>query len=1287
MHPVKRSIAMAAYPKTKKLAPSRAKAITGGHKEITGFIPKIQDIEANVAKEEKAAEALNAKVDKVGLEVMTLLEGVALEEPKSVYNLQVIAREKKDDYLDAAALMKGLATVEKKRAKLVKSKKFDYEKTRMASMEAEEEYDHKELDSRAITWTNYLTVDKARHRQQRGMDDKQIEIARRLFFQKELNKAKDAEKNLGKIADARVSEAKKAVNAAMANDEKKMLLQALKAAKLKAAETKEKKASHDRERKMKTEAKEAEQKENAKKGNSTNSTKKAIDPDAILEAAEEATEAAQEEAAENAKAGGDARESMRAVERAEKSFERNGKAQVIAAAAITAEDTARKAQLKLQRAMDLNGRLAKKHDAGLVQAKVRAAGEEYIGRKAGSAMVKVQAWVQTTELDKSDQDRLLARTKDTFDKKKKAFLRLREEQTVAENKVRASQYAVIDSTQASRDARTAMMKASVERRKAWRAAYKAGSAAKMLGEVGVELGRVALENEQRARSIIDEANQVMKAASGKLQDKQKKLLEAKKLHKDAIAKKDHDYKMAALNSIATMKGAVAAHGEAHKAVTTMVEAMKKEAAAIQGKASALRTAIKTMGGADAEELAASKRAEKTTVGMRLSRVAWRKTLAILKKATEELTEAKMVAANKKKRRARAEWIMGRSKFRMRQRQRYRLLAMQEKKKWVGNLNGEVAYGKACAKSTTNAMGVHAMLKKKGEPQWKKAKDTQKAAVTALKMITDEEKSVNNICAKAGSIRLSDLLQMRKKWALLYFEDAKLQTGAWTVLVKSTEQPVLDAKARETLATKALKVEIKQAEKNVAEVAEMSAAAKLVHAKALMKEEMFRKDAAFAGEQWDTTKAEIKKMDATFAFTEAARTKSTLKALFGRVESMWQRGNAKEVRDPKAARYVETARFKRIIAMWDRDGAPIGPGSVDAWMNDFQGFLERRSFGASSGKLPNCLKSAVRNRCSQQCQKTGAMIQCSNGVLSRACSFGMVMRVRFEVKDVMRASSDYWVCRCNSGVMQYTTQEKWKVVRKKEKLLQVNYTPEDIDFSRRLHENELLPDKHTHCFRDFVPWLKTKADYVKKPCAETPAELKLEEYNAPEFKVGKFSKAKEAVLWQLQGLRKRTDCIEEANKDKKKHPFAALEALALSEGDAKAEETYNSVRKQWYEKCVSAPVLPLPAKGTYPGSTDSAVDIYTMKYTNAVSLNPKKWPRASVRMKSKLASQKAAAEKEEASWEKNKAVFEKAYSSEAKRRDDEKKAALKAQAKVTTPLVLPWMAQPIGVAKKPAPKEL
>ena len=123
--------------------------------------------------------------------------------------------------------------------------------------------------------------------------------------------------------------------------------------------------------------------------------------------------------------------------------------------------------------------------------------------------------------------------------------------------------------------------------------------------------------------------------------------------------------------------------------------------------------------------------------------------------------------------------------------------------------------------------------------------------------------------------------------------------------------------------------------------------------------------------------------------------------------------------------------------------------------------------------------------------------------------------------------------------------------------------------------------------------------------------------------------------------------------------------------------------------MKAPVLPLPAKGTYPGSTDSSVDIFTMKFSNAVSLDPSKWPKASLKMKNKLAGQKAAAEKEEASWLENKKVFAKAYGTEVKRREDEKKAALKAQAaNKGVPLVLPWMAKPAGsTPKKPAPKEL
>ena len=125
---MKQSIAMAAYPKTKPLAPSRSKAITEKHKLITGFIPKITEIESKAVKEEAAAEKLGKEIDSVGNKVMGILAHQHLQEPKSVYNLQVIAREKKDDFVDAKALMKGLGAVEKKRAKRVKDKKIAYEK-------------------------------------------------------------------------------------------------------------------------------------------------------------------------------------------------------------------------------------------------------------------------------------------------------------------------------------------------------------------------------------------------------------------------------------------------------------------------------------------------------------------------------------------------------------------------------------------------------------------------------------------------------------------------------------------------------------------------------------------------------------------------------------------------------------------------------------------------------------------------------------------------------------------------------------------------------------------------------------------------------------------------------------------------------------------------------------------------------------------------------------------------------------------------------------------------------
>jgi len=318
-----------------------------------------------------------------------------------------------------------------------------------------------------------------------------------------------------------------------------------------------------------------------------------------------------------------------------------------------------------------------------------------------------------------------------------------------------------------------------------------------------------------------------------------------------------------------------------------------------------------------------------------------------------------------------------------------------------------------------------------------------------------------------------------------------------------------------------------------------------------------------------------------------------------------------------------------------------------------------------------------------------MIQCTQGLLNKSCSFGIVSRVRFDVKDVMAASSDYWVCRCNSGVMQFTAKETWKVQHEKGKLLKVSYTPDDIDFSQRMHDSELIVDKHFQCFRDFVPWLNHKTDFVKKPCENTPVELKMESYYAPVFTAGKGSSAKQAVMWQLDGLRKRTDCIEAQNTDQKNHPFAELDTLALSAGDVKAEEAYNSVRKQWYGKCMNAPVLAPFAAGTYPGSTDSSVDIFTLKMINDVSTDPNKWRKESPGMKSKIEESVASARRAAKETADSEVIFAKAYETQVRERDVKKAERLDKQKKNKgIPLVLPWMKpvaqpQPAAAPAQPA----
>jgi len=203
----------------------------------------------------------------------------------------------------------------------------------------------------------------------------------------------------------------------------------------------------------------------------------------------------------------------------------------------------------------------------------------------------------------------------------------------------------------------------------------------------------------------------------------------------------------------------------------------------------------------------------------------------------------------------------------------------------------------------------------------------------------------------------------------------------------------------------------------------------------------------------------------------------------------------------------------------------------------------------------------------------------------------VLRVRFQRHETFNAESDFWVCRCNSGVMQFTARESLRIDRVKNKLLGVKYTPEDIDFKIRLHNEELIPDNHAHCFRDFTMWLNRKTPFSQRPCWNTPATVKIP-----------------------RALQARTNCIQAQQEG----AFKQLDELALPAGPKAAEKTYETVKQMWFDICLKEKKPPAPPPNTHPGTTDSSIDFYHMKNIGDVSLDPKNWVKYSKAVKARLA---------------------------------------------------------------------
>ena len=174
-------------------------------------------------------------------------------------------------------------------------------------------------------------------------------------------------------------------------------------------------------------------------------------------------------------------------------------------------------------------------------------------------------------------------------------------------------------------------------------------------------------------------------------------------------------------------------------------------------------------------------------------------------------------------------------------------------------------------------------------------------------------------------------------------------------------------------------------------------------------------------------------------------------------------------------------------------------------------------------------------------------------------------------------------------MQFASTESFEAERQIGKVMGVHYAPDEMQFSVRLHDQELLPAKWVDCWVGFREWLTTKTDFV-------------ESRNMTEM---------DRVIVRQTFLNWTADATNPLEV-----PFAELERLMLNQT---AEPTYLEMRKKWQRECVGLPETPqwearsfLEPNPTenWPGATDSAVDFFHLTNTSATSLSPYDWPTKS-----------------------------------------------------------------------------
>lgn len=679
------------------------------------------------------------------------------------------------------------------------------------------------------------------------------------------------------------------------------------------------------------------------------------------------------------------------------------------------------------------------------------------------------------------------------------------------------------------------------RRVAWRSAHRAGTASLAIKQAVTDLKRSVQQERQAAQAVLTEATEMKLEAQQTLQDHAAKVTEAEDLLSAAGISGN-------LDGVNTATEAKEASESAHRASQKVVAAAARNVEKVQEVTNKKLAVLHDMFAMVPDENAANddvanaeSAAGRATDSMVSAKNASAEVELLVAKAHDHVTireqdlikkQEEVLALEKRLVLADADFV--------------------RKARYVSPFSDSLSYwqgfvGAMEARQADWASRVPVV--KQLLDNARIAHDAANVTSTASRILADasavavESKSMarHKVVRKGGLVYLAQRDKMRFKWATKVWEDtvevheaAVVENAPWAARLEEAHTAHADevvSKEQTYLLQDGL---IANATATVAELRKVHTERTATQAAA--------QGALWALEEQARRMAQIRRVTMRRAsVSENVRRSAGLSALFMRIRLWWlNRGLPVH---PRHSTYLEHSAYHRVLAMWDYSGTPVPQSHIDNW-SQLQELAPSKKFGRIGQ-----LKSVMREACSVACEEVSEM-QCINRDGVESCGRGEVMRVRFGLTKTYTAESDWFVCRCNSGVMQFAASGVMTMQHKKDHLQTAELHLNSTKFDVPLHGPERIPDAHVHCFREFRSWLHTKPDFASKVDVST-AHL---DPNSVDVSAASH-----------------------------------LDALALSKpSDQKV--TYDNVKDLWREQCLREPLPPAHGADTRTGFTDGSIDV-------------------------------------------------------------------------------------------------